>query len=88
MAAEAAFNFLHELYLLSGNVLLPLICNSFKVPVLVLWERFCRKYGIATLYNDMNVWYQLMRAKDVDAAIIHINGILNNTIQGDWQIYS
>ena len=40
-AAEAAFAFQHELAMLSGNTLLPLIFRSFYSSVLVLWERFC-----------------------------------------------
>lgn len=50
-AAEAAFAFQHELAMLSGNTLLPLIFRSFYSSVLVLWERFCALHGIDTLYQ-------------------------------------
>ena len=50
-AAEAVFAFQHELAMLSGNTLLPLIFRSFYSSVLVLWERFCALHGIDTLYQ-------------------------------------
>ncbi len=50
-AAAAAFSFYHELALISGNTLVPLIYYSFKSPILSLWERFCIKYGVASLYQ-------------------------------------
>lgn len=48
-AAEAAFAFQHELALAGGNSILPLIYYSFKAPVITLWLRFCRMYGIGAL---------------------------------------
>ncbi|HEX3077367.1 MAG TPA: FCD domain-containing protein, partial [Lachnospiraceae bacterium] len=41
IASELSFRFQHELAILSGNTLMPLIFSSFKVPILSLWERFC-----------------------------------------------
>ena len=56
-AAEFAFRFQHELAFLSGNTLIPLIFTSFKVPVISLWERFCRMYGIEQLYANSCLLY-------------------------------
>ena len=39
-AAERAFEFQHELALISGNSILPLFYYSFRAPVIVLWVRF------------------------------------------------
>ncbi|WOO35074.1 GntR family transcriptional regulator [Anaerocolumna sp. AGMB13020] len=86
-AALAAFGFHHDLALVSGNTLLPLIFQSFKVPVLTLWERFCTLYGIEALYrNTFSLWTQLEQGNWEDA-IAFINHSLDNTINGSRPIY-
>lgn len=64
-AAEAAFAFQHELAMLSGNTLLPLIFRSFYSSVLVLWERFCVLHGIDTLYQTSCRLCGHIRDKDI-----------------------
>jgi GntR family transcriptional regulator, transcriptional repressor for pyruvate dehydrogenase complex len=87
MAAEAAFGFHHDLALVSGNTLLPLIFQSFKVPVLTLWERFCTLYGTEALYrNTYSLWTHLEQGK-WEEAIVFINHSLDNTINGSRPIY-
>ncbi len=87
MAAQAAFGFHHDLALVSGNTLLPLIFQSFKVPVLTLWERFCSLYGIEALYrNTYSLWTQLELGNWEDA-IAFINHSLDTTINGSRPIY-
>ena len=56
-AAEAAFAFQHELALVGGNSIVPLIYYSFKPPVIALWVRFCTLYGIPALVRNTQTLY-------------------------------
>ncbi len=86
-ASELAFRFQHEMACLSGNTLLPLIFSSFKVPIMTLWERFIRLYGLDSLYNNTAVLCECIEQKDQRKAIEWINTAINDTIKGDRQIY-
>lgn len=86
-AAEFAFRFQHELAFLSGNTLIPLIFTSFKVPVISLWERFCRMYGIEQLYSNSDTLCNYFEARDVDKATEWISSFLNESIDGKYTIY-
>lgn len=86
-AAEFAFRFQHELAFLSGNTLIPLIFTSFKVPVISLWERFCRMYGIEQLYANSDTLCNYFEARDVDKATEWISSFLNESIDGKYTIY-
>ena len=83
-AAEAAFAFQHELAMLSGNTLLPLIFRSFYSSVLVLWERFCALHGIDTLYQTSCRLCGHIRDKDIPAWIDYCT---RETISGSRRIY-
>lgn len=86
-AAEAAFAFQHELAMLSGNTLLPLIFRSFYSSVLVLWERFCALYGIDTLYQTSCRLCGHIRDKDIPGAVAWIDYCTRETISGSRRIY-
>lgn len=86
-AAEFAFRFQHELAFLSGNTLIPLIFTSFKVPVISLWERFCRMYGIEQLYANSDTLCNYFETRDVDKATEWISSFLNESIDGKYTIY-
>ena len=86
-ASEIAFNFHHELGMISGNTLLPLIFFSFKYPILNLWERFCRMHGSDSLYRNTDDLYRCIANRDLTGAIASINASLNDTISGSRQIY-
>lgn len=87
-ASEIAFNFHHELGIISGNTLVPLIFYSFKYPILSLWERFCRMYGSESLYKNTYGLYRCIEERDIPAAIASITKSLNDTISGSRQIYN
>jgi GntR family transcriptional regulator, transcriptional repressor for pyruvate dehydrogenase complex len=87
VASEISFRFQHELALLSGNTLIPLIFTSFKVPILSLWERFCRLYGLESLRSNTAVLYDCIKKRDAKRAIEWINTSINDTIRGNRQIY-
>lgn len=86
-AAEAAFAFQHELAMLSGNTLLPLIFRSFYSSVLVLWERFCALHGIDTLYQTSCRLCGHIRDKVIPGAVAWIDYCTRETISGSRRIY-
>lgn len=86
-ASEIAFLFQHELALLSGNTLIPLIFTSFKIPILSLWNRFCRLYGLESLRNNTAILCEYIEKRDTEKAIEWINTTINDTISGSRQIY-
>jgi len=87
IASELAFKFQHELAFLSGNTLMPLIFYSFKVPILTLWERFCRLYGLEALRVNTAQLYGFIEQRDTKKAIECLTSTINDTIQGEKQIY-
>lgn len=86
-AAEAVFAFQHELAMLSGNTLLPLIFRSFYSSVLVLWERFCVLHGIDTLYQTSCRLCGHIRDKDIPGAVAWIDYCTRETVSGSRRIY-
>lgn len=86
-AAELAFAFHHEMTVLGGNQILPLIYSSFQVPCTALWIRFCRKYSVAALHANMARLYDLILHRDKTGAQVWIDTYLERAISGDQQIY-
>lgn len=86
-ASELAFEFQHELACLSQNTLLPLMVSSFKAPVMSLWERFCRLYGIESLYKNTSELFNYIEKRDVKNALEALTASINDTIHGNKQIY-
>ena len=86
-AAEIAFQFHHGMTLIGGNQILPLIYTSFKVPCIALWVRFCRKYGVAALYSNVEELYRLLLNRDLEGAREWSNKYLVEAISGTQQIY-
>ena len=86
-ASEIAFHFQHELAYLSGNTLMPLIFSSFKVPVLFLWERFIRLYGLDVLYKNTSILCDYIAEKNTNKAVDWLKHSINDTISGNRQIY-
>lgn len=86
-ASELAFRFQHELAFLSGNTLMPLIFFSFKVPILSLWERFCRLYGLESLHKNTAILCDYIEQRDTMKAVKWLTTSINDTINGSRQIY-
>ncbi len=87
-AAEAVFSFHHELALISGNTLVPLIYYSFKAPILSLWERFCIKYGVAALHQNAARLLEAIERRDIALAEQVIEAAIAACVIGPQQIYS
>ena len=86
-AADIAFAFQHELALVSGNSILPLIYYSFKDPVITLWVRFCKLYGVEALCFNTKTLYNHICARNAESAALWINEYLEQAISGNQQIY-
>lgn len=66
--AEAVFTFHHELAVLSGNMLLPLLYHSFRTESLYLWMICCKHFGCRQLYETKLSLYQALLNRDTAAA--------------------
>lgn len=86
-ASEMAFRFHHELSVLSGNMLMPLIYYSFREAVIMLWERFCVLHGREKLYVNTDTLWQLVSNRDIEGAIRWSEEKVNEAITGMDQIY-
>ena len=86
-AAEIAFRFHHEMKLMGGNHILPLIYTSFRAHCISLRIRFCKKYGVAALHNNMEELYRHLLNRDKEGARRWSNLYLAEAIDGSQQIY-
>ncbi len=86
-ASEAAFGYYHELALVSGNTLVPLIYHSFRAPILSLWARFARKHNIASLYDNAARLNAFLQSRDVQGAIACVEQSVGDAIAGSREIY-
>lgn len=86
-AAQAAFEFQHELAIQSGNSLLPLIFRSFYFSVILLWERFCDIYGKNKLYDVSITLCEKIEGGDISLVNEWISKCTYEVIYGDNKIY-
>ena len=68
-AAEATYHFHHELAVISGNMLLPLLYHSFKAASICLWTRFCREQSCTKLYEIKLQLYRALLNRDTKEAL-------------------
>lgn len=76
-AAERVFAFHHELAIISGNVLLPLLYYSFKPQGEYLWSLYCKRSGVKKLYEIKLALYTALLNGDLDSAIAQTNDIMD-----------
>ncbi|MFV0343844.1 MAG: FadR/GntR family transcriptional regulator [Anaerocolumna sp.] len=86
-ASEKAFGFHHELSVLSGNMLMPLIYHSFHEVVVSLWERFCILHGKERLYENTDILMKYIENKDLENALNWSEQTCLNAISGNEEIY-
>lgn len=79
-AAERVFHFQHEMAVISGNVLLPLMYYSFRPESVYLWSIFCKYSGIQLLYQIKLELYKALLNRDVEGAQKQINTLLSQAI--------
>ena len=76
-AAERVFSFHHELAIMSGNVLLPLLYYSFKPQGEYLWSLYCKHSGVKKLYEIKLALFSALMNKDLDSAIEQTHRIMD-----------
>ena len=86
-AALIAFEFWHELAYRSGDIIVPLGIQSFKAPVITLWERYCKKYGISEMVENNRQLYDYIADRDVVSARACVIDYMDKSIEGDLEIY-
>jgi DNA-binding FadR family transcriptional regulator len=86
-AIVESFAFQCEMAVLSGNVLIPLIFQSFKVPVFTLWDRACKLYGREVLYVNHQGLYERIADRDLEAATAWVEETINDFIDGKRRLY-
>lgn len=79
-AAELVFKFHHELAVLSGNVLMPLLYHSFHPQGLYLWSMYCKRSGIQKMYELKLNLYSALLNRDLDTALEMTHGIMDKAI--------
>lgn len=85
--AEAAFDFYHELCVLSGNTLSPLIYYSFKRPTTNLWQRYMRLYSVEAVYDNMYRLFRYIADRDLEGALRWVDTYVSEAIEGTREIY-
>ena len=80
-AAEQVFCFHHELAVLSGNVLMPLLYYSFHPQSVDLWSLYCKRSGIQKLYQIKLRLYSALLNWDMDSALEQTRSIMQNAIK-------
>lgn len=86
-ASEKAFDFHHELAVISGNILMPLLYYSFKEAVIMLWERFCLLHGKEKLYMNTDTLWRFIEKHDLEGGASWSEKNINEAIMGKDQIY-
>ncbi len=67
--AEAIFAFYHELAVLSGNMLLPLLYHSFRPMAIHLWQLHGRDHGCRQLFESKLQLYKALLNRDLKSAL-------------------
>jgi len=80
-AAEQVFRFHHEMAVLSGNVLLPLMYHSFRPESVYLWSLFCKQSGIQTLYRIKLDLYTALLNRDKESAEKQTDTVMARAIE-------
>ena len=86
-AAEHVFEFYHELAVISGNELLPLLYYSFHEQSIYLWSLFCKKNGIRAMYDLKSEFYYALLNRDAESAYEQTHSVLQ-IAQDNLSFYS
>ncbi len=79
-AAEIVFRFHHEMAVLSGNALLPLMYYSFRPESVHLWTLYCKYNGIMAIYEIKKDLYDALCSRNIDKAITLTNNSMTRAI--------
>ena len=86
-AADYTQRFHHELALISGNTIVPLIYASFASTSTHLWERYARKNGVQRLYANCRALLDYIRDGKTEEAVSWKLKYTEDVLYGDTQIF-
>lgn len=86
-AALIIFEFDHHLMTSSNNLLLPILFSSFKIPNVMLFERYFKLHGIEKMHHRNMQLLQCIERKDVAGAKEVMAHSIQETIHGKTEIY-
>ena len=86
-AALFTYEYYHDLAVLSGNSVVPMLTAGLKKMAVSLWTRYVQNYGPQRLYNNLAEVYFCMKKRDLDGAIKQITHSTTDTVSGDHSIY-
>ena len=85
--AELMYDFDHLLTVLSGNILLPILFSSFKIPNVMLLERYFKLHGLEPMDKRNRLLIDAIEQRDVAKAKAAIQDSIRETINGSTKIY-
>lgn len=87
-AANIIFEFDQHLMTSSDNLLLPILFSSFKIPNVMLFERYFRLHGIEKMHHRNMHLLQCIERKDIIGAKNVMANSIHETIHGETEIYN
>lgn len=85
--AGLMYDFDHLLTVLSGNILLPILFSSFKIPNVMLLERYFKLHGLEPMDKRNRLLIDAIEQRDVEKAKSAIQDSIRETINGSTKIY-
>lgn len=85
--AELMYDLDHLLTVLSGNILLPILFSSFKIPNVMLLERYFKLHGLEPMDKRNRLLIDAIEQRDVEKAKAAIQDSIRETINGSTKIY-
>lgn len=85
--AELMYEFDHLLTVLSGNILLPILFSSFKIPNVMLLERYFKLHGLEPMDKRNKLLIDAIEQRDINRAKAAIRDSIQETINGSTKIY-
>lgn len=85
--AELMYEFDHLLTVLSGNILLPILFSSFKIPNVMLLERYFKLHGLEPMDKRNKLLIDAIEQRDIIRAKAAIRDSIQETINGSTKIY-
>ena len=85
--AELMYEFDHLLTVLSGNILLPILFSSFKIPNVMLLERYFKLHGLEPMDKRNKLLIDAIEQRDINRAKAAIRDSIQKTINGSTKIY-
>ncbi len=85
--AELMYEFDHLLTVFSGNILLPILFSSFKIPNVMLLERYFKLYGLEPMDKRNTLLLDAIKQRDITKAKEAVGSSIQETISGETKIY-